>query len=43
MVEGETASSGLSTHVEVQGDGAGANVLEEEHMRTSALPLLCWK
>lgn len=38
VVEGGTASSGLSRHIEGQGGGAAVNALEEEHMRTSALP-----
>ena len=40
VVEAETASSGLSRHVEGQGGGAAVNALEEEHTRTSALPLV---
>lgn len=40
MVEGGTASSELSRHVEGQGDGGAVNALEEEHMTTSALPLV---
>lgn len=40
MVEGGTASSGLSRHVGGQGGGGAVNALEEEHMRTSALPLV---
>lgn len=40
MVEGGTASSGPSRHVEGQGGGAVVNALEEEHMKTSALPFI---
>lgn len=40
VVEGGTASSGPSRHVEGQGGGAVVNALEEEHMKTSALPFI---